>query len=156
MTELSSLSGTAPAAWQVYTDIQGLEQLKQQARQDEKGALKAVARQFEALFLEMVLKEARKTRFDTEGLLSSERTRFFQDWQDRQLAQDLAERGGIGLAEQLVRQLTPKQPVLSVAEYEQWRQDHPDTPLTTQAILQQRALAQSGERTAEREKSHKE
>ncbi|HID00460.1 MAG TPA: flagellar biosynthesis, partial [Piscirickettsiaceae bacterium] len=46
-------------SWQVYTNLQGLEELKQVARHDQKAALREAAKQFEALFLEMFLKQAR-------------------------------------------------------------------------------------------------
>ncbi|HIQ40818.1 MAG TPA: flagellar biosynthesis [Sulfurivirga caldicuralii] len=118
-------------SWQVYTNLQGLEELKQVARHDQKAALREAAKQFEALFLEMFLKQARKVNFDDEGLLSSERVSFYQAWYDKQLAQDIAAKGSMGLADQLVRQLSPQHPVVSVEEYEKMQQQKEQKPQQT-------------------------
>jgi flagellar protein FlgJ len=120
-------------SWQVYTNLKGLQELKTVAHTDQKAALREVAKQFEALFLEMVFKQARKVNFDDEGMLTSDRVKFFQDWQDKQLAQDIAAKGSMGLADQLVEQLSPKHPTLTTAEYEQLKQEH-KLP-TTQDVL---------------------
>ncbi len=119
--------------WEVYTDLQGLNDLKRMARQDQKSALREAARQFEALFLEMFLKQARKVNFDDEGLLSSERVGFYQEWYDKQLAQDIASKGSMGLADQLVEQLTPKHPVISVEQYEKLKKEN-RLPTTDQML----------------------
>ncbi len=108
--------------WEVYSNLQGLQKLKGLSQKDEKAALKAVAKQFEALFIEMMLKQSQKVNFDDEGMMSSERTKFFQTWQYEQLAQDIAAKGSIGLADQLVEQLTPQYPVLTVDEYKKMKQ----------------------------------
>ncbi|HID00322.1 MAG TPA: flagellar assembly peptidoglycan hydrolase FlgJ, partial [Piscirickettsiaceae bacterium] len=93
--------------------------------------LREAAKQFEALFLEMFLKQARKVNFDDEGLLSSERVSFYQAWYDKQLAQDIAAKGSMGLADQLVRQLSPQHPVVSVEEYEKMQQQKEQKPQQT-------------------------
>jgi len=124
MDENLSTAAAAAASWETYTNLQGLNELRTLAQRDEKAALKQVARQFEALFLEMVLRQARKVNFDDEHLMTSERQAFFQDWHDKQLAQDIASKGSMGLADQLVEQLTPKHPVLSVDEYEKLKREN--------------------------------
>ncbi len=40
----------------VYNDIQGLQNLKHQAKVDQEGSLDKVARQFESIFIQMALK----------------------------------------------------------------------------------------------------
>jgi len=126
-------------SWQVYTNLQGLEELKHVARHDQKTALREAAKQFEALFLEMFLKQARKVNFDDEGMMTSDRVAFYQEWYDKQLAQDIAAKGSMGLADQLVRQLSPKHPVVSVEEYEkmqqQKKQKQQETLPTTEQVL---------------------
>ncbi len=117
---METLTGTQD--WEVYSNLQGLQKLKGLSHKDEKTALKAVAKQFEALFLEMMLKQSQKVNFDDEGMMSSERTQFFQTWHYEQLAQDVASKGSIGLADQLVEQLTPKQPVVTPEQYQQLKQ----------------------------------
>jgi flagellar protein FlgJ len=43
-----------------YLDFDGLGQLKGQARQDAKSAIRETAQQFEALFLQMMMKSMRE------------------------------------------------------------------------------------------------
>ncbi|PMR77044.1 flagellar assembly peptidoglycan hydrolase FlgJ [Billgrantia endophytica] len=88
---------------QFALDVQGLERLKHTARHDEAAGLKGAAQQFEALFLQMMLKSMRDAT-PTTGLLDSEQTEFYQSMLDQQWAQTMAGRG-IGLAEHLVAQL---------------------------------------------------
>ena len=88
---------------QFALDVQGLERLKHTARNDEAAGLKGAAQQFEALFLQMMLKSMRDAT-PTTGLLDSEQTEFYQSMLDQQWAQTMAGRG-IGLADHLVAQL---------------------------------------------------
>jgi len=89
----------------VYTDIQGLSRLRAQARDNDEAALREVAGQFEALFIQMMLKSMRDANLG-EGLLDSEHSRTYQSMYDRQIALDLSKRQGLGLAEMMVRQLS--------------------------------------------------
>lgn len=88
----------------VYADFQGIAALKQQARQDRPGSVERVARQFESLFIQMMVKQMRQASFGG-GILDSDRTRQYQDIYDKQLALHLAESGGMGIGELLMRQL---------------------------------------------------
>ncbi|MBN2864648.1 MAG: rod-binding protein [Thiotrichales bacterium] len=90
-----------------YTDVNALNDLKKQARDDERSALRPVAEQFEALFVQQVLKEARKVSFD-DGWLDGDSGDFYKDWYDKQLSQDLSAKGTLGFADKIVEQLAPK------------------------------------------------
>lgn len=85
-------------------DVQSVDKLRNQARQDPSAALKSAAQQFEALFLNMVLKSMREAA-PQDGLFDSEQTRLYTTMLDQQLAQSLSARG-IGLADIMVRQLS--------------------------------------------------
>lgn len=87
-------------------DAAGLERLKHSARENSPEAIKAAATQFEALFLDMVMKSMREAA-PAEGLFDSEQGRMMQGMLDQRYAQALASRG-IGLADVLARQMTPK------------------------------------------------
>jgi len=87
-------------------DTQSLAGLKDGLRKNDPEALKATARQFEAVFLQMVLKSMRAA-MPQDGVFESDQSRFYQELLDGQLSQVLAARGGTGLAEALVRQLAP-------------------------------------------------
>lgn len=90
----------------VYTEFDGLAELRAKAQQNSPEAVKAVAKQFEALFLEMMLKSMREASSSTDdGLFDSEQSLLYRDMYDKQLALHLSEGQGIGLAEMLTRQL---------------------------------------------------
>ncbi len=88
---------------QFALDVQGLERLKHTARNDQAAGLRGAAQQFEALFLQMMLKSMRDT-IPSGGMLDSQQTEFYQSMMDQQWAQTMAGRG-IGLADHLVAQL---------------------------------------------------
>jgi flagellar protein FlgJ len=85
-------------------DVQSVDQLKLEARQSSPEALKAAARQFEAVFMNMLMKSMRDAT-PQDGMFDSEQTRMYTSMLDQQLAQSMASRG-IGLADVMVRQLS--------------------------------------------------
>lgn len=87
-------------------DSQNLDRLKLQAKQSPDQALRMAAKQFETVFLNMMLKSMRDAT-PQEGVFDSEQTRMFTGMLDQQLAQSMSDRG-IGLAEVMVRQLSPE------------------------------------------------
>ncbi|CAG0964256.1 Peptidoglycan hydrolase FlgJ [Burkholderiales bacterium] len=84
-------------------DAQALARLKLQAAQDPQKALKAAAQQFEAVFVDMLLKSMRAT-LPKSGVLDSQQTQFYTSMLDSQMAQSMASRG-MGLADLMVKQL---------------------------------------------------
>jgi flagellar protein FlgJ len=91
---------TADAA-SVYTDFAGFIALRGKAQQDPNAALPAVAREFEGLFLQMMLKSMRETT-GADPLLGEEGG-MYTDLFDQQIALELARAKPIGLAEMLAR-----------------------------------------------------
>jgi flagellar protein FlgJ len=85
-------------------DANALGSLKRAAHDNSPEAIKATAKQFEGLFLQMVLKAMRAT-VPKDGMTDSDATNFYQEMGDQQLAAVLAQRGGIGLAASLERQM---------------------------------------------------
>lgn len=88
---------------QFALDMQGLQRLKHTARQDPSGGAGEAAKQFEALFIQMMMKSMRDA-MPTSGLIDSKQTDFYQSLLDQQWSQTLANRG-IGLADTLVDEL---------------------------------------------------
>jgi peptidoglycan hydrolase FlgJ len=93
----------------VYTDFNGLANLKTQARKESPEALKEVAKQFEAIFLNSVLKGMRQAKL-ADGILDNEQTKFYNEMYDQQLAVHLSGKPGVGLADLIVKQLSRDQP----------------------------------------------
>lgn len=90
----------------VYADFAGLAQLRLDAARDSASALPGVAKQFEALFLQMMLKSMRAAT-PGDPLLSGEGSRMYRDLFDQQVSLELAKGKGIGIADLLMRQLDP-------------------------------------------------
>ncbi|HEB55643.1 MAG TPA: flagellar assembly peptidoglycan hydrolase FlgJ [Gammaproteobacteria bacterium] len=104
MQTLSSPLPPASLNQDVYTDLSGLSRMRKQAQDNPEKTLKTVARQFESLFMQMVLKSMRDASFG-DSLFDSSQSRFYQDMFDKQLGLSLSQGRGIGMAEMLERQL---------------------------------------------------
>lgn len=85
-------------------DAKSLSELRQSAKQNSPEALKAAAKQFEALFMNMMLKSMRQAS-PQDGVFDNEQSRMYTSMLDQQLSQNLATRG-VGLADVLTRQLS--------------------------------------------------
>jgi len=89
----------------VYTDFQGLARLRNATKEDSPETLRAVAKQFEALFMQMMLKNMRDASFG-DGIFDNDETKFYQEMFDKQISISMSERQGLGIAEMIVRQLS--------------------------------------------------
>lgn len=98
-----SMMGTANANT-LSADVQGLGKLNTLAGKDQRAAIRESARQFEALFMNELLKSMREASFKS-GLLDSEESNLANDLLDQQWATQMT---GMprGLSEMIERQLT--------------------------------------------------
>ncbi|WP_406672485.1 rod-binding protein [Natronospira sp.] len=94
------ISGDKP----VFTDLQGLERLRGKARRDDPEALREVARHFESLFTHMMLQSMRAASFG-DDLTGGNEMNFYRDMFDQQIAVEMSQGQGIGLADMIVREL---------------------------------------------------
>ena len=85
-------------------DARSLEDLKRAARDDPRQAAKKVATQFEALYMQMVLKSMREAT-PRSGLLDSQEQDMYRGMLDQQVAQQIASKG-TGLSDMIARQLS--------------------------------------------------
>lgn len=86
-------------------DSKSLDALKVQAKQAPDKALASAAKQFEAVFMNMLLKSMREAT-PQEGMFDSEQTKMFTSMLDQQLSQTIGGSRGIGLADMMVKQLS--------------------------------------------------
>lgn len=93
----------------IYTDFNGLNKLKGQARKESPEALKEVAKQFESIFLNNVLKSMREAKL-ADGAMDNDQSKFYNDMYDQQLAVHLSGSPGVGLADLIVKQLSHDKP----------------------------------------------
>ena len=106
-----------------YLDFDGLGQLKGQARQDAKGAIRETAQQFEALFLQMMMKSMRESIVKSE-LSESNTMETFEGMFDKEVSVQLAKKNSMGLADMLVKNLEQQQAnIATTAEILKQRQD---------------------------------
>lgn len=86
-------------------DPKALGDLRAHAAKDPQGALKDAAREFETLFLDMMMKSMR-TAASGKSMLDNEGTRVFTGLLDHEFSRKLADQGGLGLANMLLKQLS--------------------------------------------------
>jgi len=96
--------GGADLSSKFALDVQGVNQLKLDAKQSSPEALRAAAQQFEAVFMNMLMKSMREAT-PQDGMFDSDQTRMYTSMLDQQLTQRMASRG-VGLADVMVRQLS--------------------------------------------------
>lgn len=103
----ASLFRTAmPSVTDVYTDLNGLQNLKNEENND--AALKKVAQQFESMFISMLMKNMRAANdvFSEGNIFDTQEVKFYRDMHDNQLSLTLAHGEGIGIADAMYRQMT--------------------------------------------------
>ncbi|KPJ92055.1 MAG: hypothetical protein AMJ53_10155 [Gammaproteobacteria bacterium SG8_11] len=100
------MSISIPSA-SVYTDLHGLDQLKHKLKGDSVDDLRVVAQQFEAIFIQQMLKTMRDASL-SEGLFDSNASDFYVDMLDKQMSLNLSAGKGIGLADIIVQQLSSR------------------------------------------------
>ena len=98
MIDATDLSG------KLAFDANSLNNLKVSAKDKSPESIKEVAKQFEAVFINMVMKSMRAAT-PQDGIFDNEQSKTFTAMLDQQLSNNLAEKG-VGLAEILARQLT--------------------------------------------------
>lgn len=104
---------TGPSTADAYTDVHSLTRSQagawergNQARSQSPEALKQTAQQFEALFLQMTMKNMRQAGEPlAANSVDSNGSRMFRDMHDQQMATQLAKNSNIGFADMLVKQL---------------------------------------------------
>ena len=84
-------------------DSRALESIRQRAHGNPDAALKDAARQFEVLYMNMLLKSMREAT-PKEGLFDSEQSKLYGGMFDQQISQTMAQRG-LGLADMIVKQI---------------------------------------------------
>lgn len=122
-----------PGLTQSALDFEGLGKLRAQARQDDKAAVRETAQQFEALFIQMMMKSMREAVVKDEDNVSQAGD-MYQDLMDRELSVQFAKRRTFGIADMLTKQLQNQAPVSTQALLE-GRQAAPVAhPLKPEAI----------------------
>ena len=90
-----------------YLDPNSLNSIKAMGRDKDPQALKEVAKKFEALFVQQMLKSMREANdvFGEGNYFDSQTTRFHRDMLDQQMVLNLTSGKGIGLADHFYKQM---------------------------------------------------
>ena len=98
----------------VANDFKQFAALRRGAEANDPATLRAVAKQFESLFTKMMLKSMRDASMG-DPMFGSDQGDMYQDMADDQLAVQLSEGRGLGLADMLIRQLSGGKPAAATA-----------------------------------------
>ena len=111
----NALSPTTTA--RSYLDFAGLGELRGKAQQNDDQALRETAQQFEALFIQMMLKSMRDANNVMKSdLVESQAAETYEGMYDKEMSVQMSKRNTLGMADMLVRQLGPKDKVPDTAE----------------------------------------
>ena len=89
-------------------DLGSINKMREAIASGDEDVLQEAAQQFEAIFVQMMLKSMRKAQdalADENSPFNSEQVKFYRDMHDQQLAADLTSNGGMGLADVIVKQM---------------------------------------------------
>jgi peptidoglycan hydrolase FlgJ len=98
-------TGNRTAAKVNANDFRQFAELRRSARADDPEALREVARQFESIFTKMMLDGMRASSFG-DPMFGSDEGDMYQSMMDDQLAIEMSQGKGLGLADMLIRQLS--------------------------------------------------
>jgi flagellar protein FlgJ len=87
------------------SDFQSMATLRQQAKNDPEATLKQVAKHFESLYLNMMLKSMRQASLG-DPIFDSNSGSLYRDMYDNQIALQMTQHNGLGIADMLVKQLS--------------------------------------------------
>jgi len=96
---------------QNFLDVNGLNSVRQQSKSTDKAekeeALQTAAKQFEAIFMQMLLKSMRSAQdvLESDSPFNSETSKSYRQMHDQQMSLELSSNGALGLSDLIVRQL---------------------------------------------------
>ena len=102
---LESLNSLQKMQREYSADSNGFKIAKDASASGSNAELKAVADQFEAIFLEMLLKQARESKL-SDGLFENNADDNFVQLFDQELAKSSSEKVDIGIAEAIIHQMS--------------------------------------------------
>ena len=103
------------ATARTYLDFQGLASLRGDAARSPDKAARATAEQFEAYFIQQMMKAMRES-VEKSDLVDSGHMDMYQDLMDKEVSMQMVRRGGMGLADMLEKQMLQQQQNLANAQ----------------------------------------
>ncbi len=103
MSDLSTNTSSS-----TYLDFNALTRLKGEAAQDPSKAIRQTSEQFEAYFIQQMMKTMRES-IEKSDLVDGGNMDMYQDLMDKEVSLQMVKRGGMGLADMMERQMTQAQ-----------------------------------------------
>lgn len=106
-TNLISPAAMTSSVKDTYLDQNSLNSVKTMGRHNDPKAFKEIAKKFEAMFVQQMLKSMRDANevFEDGDMFSSSEVKFHQDMLDQQMVLNLTSGEGIGLAKSMYQQM---------------------------------------------------
>ena len=106
-----------------YNDFTALGELRGKAQRNDAGAMRESAEQFEALFIQMMLKSMREASGAMKSdLLHNNAQETFEGMYDKEISMQMAKRNALGFSDVVVKNLSQQKSVPSTSELLQLRQ----------------------------------
>ena len=143
----TALGGTGAGS---YLDFDALGRLKGKAAKDGKSAARETAQQFEALFLQMMMKSMRDASFKSD-LVESQAKDTFEGMFDKEVSLAMAKKNTLGLADLLLKhmpdpaaQAANAQAIKDIQDQQAGKAQEAQQPSSTASFLQARAASAKG------------
>lgn len=143
----TALGGTGAGS---YLDFDALGRLKGKAAKDGKSAARETAQQFEALFLQMMMKSMRDASFKSD-LVESQAKDTFEGMFDKEVSLAMAKKNTLGLADLLLKhmpdpavQAANAQAIKDIQDQQAGKAQEAQQPSSTASFLQARAASVKG------------
>lgn len=99
------MSDLSPPTSSTYLDFNALTRLKGEAAQDPVKAIRKTSEQFEAYFIQQMMKTMRES-IEKSDLVDGGNMDTYQDMMDKELSLEMVKRGGMGVADMMERHMT--------------------------------------------------
>ncbi len=143
----AALGGTGTGS---YLDFDALGRLKGKAAKDGKSAARETAQQFEALFLQMMMKSMRDASFKSD-LVESQAKDTFEGMFDKEVSLAMAKKDTLGLTDMLLKnmpdpavQAANAQAIKDIQDQQASMAQEGQQPSSTASFLQARAASAKG------------
>jgi flagellar protein FlgJ len=102
------MSDLSTSTSSTYLDFNALTRLKGEAAQDPSKAIRKTSEQFEAYFIQQMMKSMRES-IEKSDLVEGGNMDTYQDMMDKELSLEMVKRGGMGVANMMEKQMTRAQ-----------------------------------------------
>jgi flagellar protein FlgJ len=102
------MSDLSTPSTSTYLDFNALTRLKGEAAQDPAKAIRKTSEQFEAYFIQQMMKTMRES-IEKSDLVEGGNMDLYQDLMDKEVSLEMVKRGGLGVANLMERQLLQAQ-----------------------------------------------